>query len=152
SRKLLQAVKELPPEKHSHDHQISHTSVIGTLCHTFFADAVWYMRAVDPSLPSPNPKEVVPIEELELRWNELLDQWEAWAQTLKDEDLDRVVTFRFMDGNTGNTPLKQVILHVVNHATLHRGQVVALIRQAGIKPPGTDLIYYYRELGTAATA
>jgi len=150
SRRLIQAVRELPVEKHSTDHQISHASLIGTLCHTFFADAVWYMRAVDPSLPYPNPKEVIPLEELEPRWNALLDKWEAWAQSLTDSDLDRVVTFRFMDGNTGSTLLKHVILHVVNHGTLHRGQVVALIRQAGVKPPGTDLIYYYRELGAAA--
>jgi uncharacterized damage-inducible protein DinB len=32
--------------------------------------------------------------------------------------------------------------HVVNHATLHRGQVVGMIRQLGITPPATDLLFY----------
>jgi len=34
--------------------------------------------------------------------------------------------------------------HVANHATLHRGQVVGLIRQLGIEPPSTDLLFYLR--------
>ncbi|MEP7352919.1 MAG: DinB family protein [Acidobacteriota bacterium] len=34
------------------------------------------------------------------------------------------------------------MLHVVNHATLHRGQVMGMIRQLGIAPPVTDLIFY----------
>jgi uncharacterized damage-inducible protein DinB len=35
--------------------------------------------------------------------------------------------------------------HVVNHATLHRGQVVGMIRQLGIVPPTTDLLFYLME-------
>ena len=34
--------------------------------------------------------------------------------------------------------------HVVNHATLHRGQIVGMIRQLGIEPPSTDLLFYLR--------
>jgi uncharacterized damage-inducible protein DinB len=32
--------------------------------------------------------------------------------------------------------------HVINHATLHRGQVVEMIRQLGLEPPSTDLLFY----------
>jgi uncharacterized damage-inducible protein DinB len=46
----------------------------------------------------------------------------------------------------------QIVTHVVNHATLHRGQIVAMLRQLGAKPPATDILWYYRELKTAATA
>ena len=41
-------------------------------------------------------------------------------------------------------------MHVVNHATLHRGQAMGMLRQMGIEPPHTDLLYYYRELAAAA--
>jgi uncharacterized damage-inducible protein DinB len=34
--------------------------------------------------------------------------------------------------------------HVANHATLHRGQVVGMIRQLGIAPPSTDMLFYLR--------
>jgi uncharacterized damage-inducible protein DinB len=42
-------------------------------------------------------------------------------------------------------PLVQQMLHVVNHATLHRGQVVGMMRQLGITPPPTDLLFYLME-------
>jgi uncharacterized damage-inducible protein DinB len=34
--------------------------------------------------------------------------------------------------------------HVVNHATMHRGQIVGMIRQLGLDPPSTDLLFYLR--------
>jgi uncharacterized damage-inducible protein DinB len=44
------------------------------------------------------------------------------------------------------TPACQIVLHVVNHATLHRGQVMGMLRQMGTAPPNNDLMNYYREL------
>ena len=70
--------------------------------------------------------------------------------SLTDQDLDRTITFKMLNGNPAEAPLTHVVLHVVNHATLHRGQVVAMIRQLGVKPPATDLIGYYRELKAAS--
>ena len=37
----------------------------------------------------------------------------------------------------------RTLLHLVNHGTPHRGQVMGMIRQLGITPPGTDLMHYY---------
>jgi uncharacterized damage-inducible protein DinB len=145
SRRLLDAARSLPPELLSKDQGVSHTSILGTLAHTFFGDTVWYMRTVDPTTPHPNQNEPPTLETLDTKWRELLQKWEAWAQTLTDADLDRNVVYRLRDGTSGETSVKHVILHLVNHGTLHRGQVMALLRQAGIPPPPTDLIFYYRE-------
>jgi uncharacterized damage-inducible protein DinB len=53
------------------------------------------------------------------------------------------------DGKMARTPAWQIVLHVVNHATLHRGQVVGMLRQMGIAPPHTDLMFFYWELAAA---
>jgi uncharacterized damage-inducible protein DinB len=37
------------------------------------------------------------------------------------------------------------VVHVVNHATLHRGQIVGMLRQLTMKPPATDILFYYYE-------
>jgi uncharacterized damage-inducible protein DinB len=76
-------------------------------------------------------------------------KWEAWADGLADRDLERVIDYKMMNGTPGSTPLWQIVLHVVNHATLHRGQAMGMLRQMGVAPPHTDLIYYYRELRAA---
>jgi uncharacterized damage-inducible protein DinB len=44
------------------------------------------------------------------------------------------------------------VVHVVNHATLHRGQVVGMLRQLGIRPPATDLVFYYYEQAVPAAS
>ena len=49
-------------------------------------------------------------------------------------------------------PLWQMLQHLVNHGSYHRGQVATLLRQLGAKPNSTDLIGYYRELGMKAKA
>ena len=46
-------------------------------------------------------------------------------------------------------PLVALLLHVVNHATLHRGQVMGMIRQLGIAPPATDFLFFYRDVVAA---
>jgi uncharacterized damage-inducible protein DinB len=44
--------------------------------------------------------------------------------------------------------LWQMLQHVVNHSTYHRGQVTTMIRQLGAAPPqAMDLIAFYRERG-----
>jgi len=149
SRRLLDAARHVPPEILAKDLSSSHSSILGTLAHTFFADSVWYHRAVDPTTPYPNPKEIPPLETLDAKWRQLLDNWEAWAQGLTGADLERKVAYRLLDGTASESPLKRIILHVVNHATLHRGQVMALFRQVGMKPPATDLIFYDRERAAA---
>jgi uncharacterized damage-inducible protein DinB len=43
-------------------------------------------------------------------------------------------------------------MHVVNHGTLHRGQIVGMLRQLGVKAPATDIVFYYYEQKTAAAS
>ncbi|MBI3082206.1 MAG: hypothetical protein HYY94_04740 [Gemmatimonadetes bacterium] len=54
----------------------------------------------------------------------------------------RQVGFRRLNGEAYSLPLVEQMQHVVNHATLHRGQAVGMIRQLGIVPPTTDLLSY----------
>ena len=54
-------------------------------------------------------------------------------------------------GNAG-LPAWQIVMHVVNHGTLHRGQIVGMLRQLGVKPPATDIVFYYYEQTTAAAS
>ena len=49
-------------------------------------------------------------------------------------------------------PIWQIVMHVVNHGTLHRGQIVGMLRQLGVKAPATDIVFYYYEQKTAAAS
>jgi uncharacterized damage-inducible protein DinB len=138
SRKLLDAALALSEEQQRRELGVSHKSLRGTLEHIFFADRIWFARTVDPSV-------LESTETLSIAWSQLQGRWEQWAAGLTQQDLTRVVDYKDLRGNAHSTPVWQIVMHVVNHATLHRGQAMSLLRQLGIAPPPTDLIFYYRE-------
>jgi uncharacterized damage-inducible protein DinB len=63
---------------------------------------------------------------------------------LDEERLDTELAFRLLSGDASSMRLVDQMQHVANHATLHRGQIVGMIRQLGIEPPSTDLLFYLR--------
>jgi len=72
------------------------------------------------------------------------DRWREWAATLTEERAGSVLDYKDLKGNAWRQPVWQLILHVVNHATHHRGQVSGFLRAMGHTPPPVDLIAYYR--------
>lgn len=149
SRKLLDAARNLNPEDLTRNVGVSHESILGTLSHIHAADRFWYSRVVDPKEPVIRQSDWTLLER---EWPAIQQKWEAWAARLTDADLSRVVAYKTSAGISHENVASQIVLHLVNHATLHRGQAVGMIRQLGIAPPVTDLMTYYRELAAAATS
>ncbi len=58
-----------------------------------------------------------------------------------DRELAGTLSYRNMAGEEKRTPLAQVLGHVFNHQTHHRGQVHALLSSTRVQPPALDLIY-----------
>lgn len=139
SRRLLEAALQLPPEQLQRDMQVSHKGVLETLNHIHFADRIWLCRVLGAPYEAAQGR-------IEIEWPDIQRRWEEWCDSPAAADLDRVISYQDLKGNPYQAPLWQIILHLVNHATLHRGQVMAMMRQLGVAPPPTDLIFYYREL------
>ena len=138
SRRLLDAVLSLDPEQQRRDLGSSHKGLLDTLGHIHLADRIWLTRIQGQDYqPASDP--------IEVDWPRIQTAWEQWADSLTDPGVTRMVAYWDMKGNPYETPVWQICLHVVNHATLHRGQVMAMLRQLGVPPPATDLIYFYRE-------
>jgi uncharacterized damage-inducible protein DinB len=148
SRRLLDAAAALTEEQRTKPMGVSHESIQGTLGHIHFADRVWYKRTVEPELTMPSVDELSSAEAITVDWPALQSKWEAWSDSLADRDLERVVIYKMLNGTSAESPASHVVLHLVNHATLHRGQVVGMLRQLSVKPPVTDLIFYLRDLQT----
>jgi len=71
---------------------------------------------------------------------------------LTQADLDRILEYPTLNFGIYKNPLWQSLQHLANHGTYHRGQVATLLRQLGAKPILTDLMHFYRERSTAASA
>lgn len=141
SRRLFDAAKKLSPDDLTRNVGISHDSILGTLSHIHFADRIWYARVVDPSEPVIRQAD---LPTLDLEWPAIQQKWEAWAENVQAADLGRMVASKSPDGIAYEIAAEKAVLHLVNHDSLHRGQVMGMIRQLGIAPPATDLMMYYR--------
>lgn len=75
-----------------------------------------------------------------------MDRWyigivDAW----RDEDLVKPVHFEFVGGGAGVMTQEEIVLHVVNHGTYHRGFVGDMMYQVPVTPPSNDLPVYLRD-------
>ena len=148
---VLDAADKLPSEQLLQDTKVSHGSILGTLAHMAGAEWIWLERWLGNTVTGPNAWEQWTVKycdsmpTLRSRWQPLIEKRHAYLERLTDAELPRDLTFTRLTGETYALPLVQQLQHVVNHATLHRGQVVSMIRQLGITPPATDLLFYLFE-------
>ena len=147
SMRLVDAASKLPPADLTRDFRHADKSVLGTLVHTFAADRVWMTRIDSSPARFLDPATDMHLAVLQHDWPVLLDRLCAWVDALKEPLAE--ISYVDLRGTPHTTPLWQVVLHVVNHGTHHRGQVSAMLRAMGHVPPQLDLIAFYRELAAA---
>lgn len=90
------------------------------------------------------PESCGDLATLNDRWGEVIDTRAQYLSELNEEQLATDLPFKLLSGDASSMRLISQMQHVVNHATMHRGQVVGMIRQLGIEPPSTDLLFYLR--------
>ncbi len=146
NERVLDAAAGLSAEAYARDLGSSFPSVRDTLVHVFAAEWVWLSRWQGTSPAGlPADWELSTVEALRTRWAEVERERAALLAGLGDAELDRTVAYRNTKGEPFTSSLGQMLRHVVNHSTYHRGQVTTMLRQLGAEPVGTDLIQYYRE-------
>jgi uncharacterized damage-inducible protein DinB len=90
-------------------------------------------------LPDP-----VPLAELHKRQIEVDDWYVTFAESQSADGLAKDVTFLFVGGAPGVMRVDEMLLHVVNHSTYHRGYVADMLYDSGSTPPTMDLPVYVR--------
>lgn len=144
--RILESVAQVPHDQALADRASSFGGILGTLQHIYRSERAWLLRlTTDPAAQAaavdapPDPIFVKAV------WPRLHSEWIEWAESVTDWNI--VLAHRNQKGEEFRLPRWQIVLHVINHATYHRGQITTMLRQAGAAPPPpTDLIAYYREL------
>lgn len=144
SRRLVDMAAGLSPEELAHDFQTADRTIVGTLAHIFAADRIWLARVTQTSSGPFITDADRKISVLQNDWPVLHDGWRNWAASLADQAADSNVSYKDTKGNPYTQPLWQIILHVVNHGTHHRGQVSGFLRALGHTPPPLDITAYHR--------
>jgi uncharacterized damage-inducible protein DinB len=147
---VLDAAAKLADDDLRRDVQISHGSIFGTLVHMAGAEWIWLERwhgrspAGTEAWSIWNTESCPNLTTLDQRWHGLSDRRTAFISGLDEARLGAELSFTLLNGDTNSMRLVDQMQNVANHATLHRGQVVGMIRQLGSAPPATDLLFYLR--------
>ena len=144
--RLLEALEPLTPEQYTRDLGNSFKSIRDTVAHMHAAEWAWYSRwqgtAVTALLPADRFPDVASARQA---WLDMERQVRAFVNGLGEHETDRVFNYTLLNGSAGSSPFWQMLQHVVNHASYHRGQVTTMLRQLGAQPPkGMDMIAFYR--------
>jgi uncharacterized damage-inducible protein DinB len=145
--RVLDAVRALEVSAFTAPRESSFTSIRDTLAHTYLAEWAWYSRWQGHS-PSAFPAldQFADVDSLSTAWQDTEAKVRAFIEPMSDTDTTRVIGYRLFSGVEAASPMWQMVQHVVNHASYHRGQVTTMLRQAGATPAKSmDLITYYRE-------
>ena len=139
--RLLKAASRLSAEDFTRDLGASFGSVRGTLLHVLWGERRWLQFWQDGSFtPEANADTFPDTAALHAAWSVLDCDREAFAASLTDERLSTRVAVR-----DHTYTLADLIQHILNHSTYHRGQVVLLLRQLGQAPPATDYRLFLSE-------
>ena len=146
NQRLLDACSALTAEEMDRNLGASHGGVIRTLRHIYYAERVWMKRLRANSLPPlhevgdqrlfgdapPEPG----LEALKKSWPDVWASMREWFEDLPEAELASELSCRLPNGGELR-PLAQwkILLHMVNHSTLHRGQIIGMLRQLGPATP-----------------
>jgi uncharacterized damage-inducible protein DinB len=147
SNRLVGASSTLSPKELTRDFATADHNVLGTLAHIYDADRIWLGRVEESPMRPVDTFEVgTDLEALRRDWEALCERWRLWGNAQSEESIYRYIPYTNSRGDAYTTPVWQIVLHVVNHGSHHRGQVSGFLRAMGYVPPSLDLTTFYREV------
>lgn len=121
-------------------------SIIGTLNHIYLIDLVWqaHLTGRPHGFAARNLVLHAELAALESAQRQLNQWYEEWAEAQSPESVAERVAFTFISGQPGSMTRAEILLHVVNHATYHRGWLGDLFFQIPARLPPADLPDFLR--------
>ena len=145
--RILDAAERLTAEQLTRDLGNSFPSVRDTLVHLFAADWIWCRRWEGESPQTMlDPTTFPDVASIRAAWKEHERTVRAILAQLGENGITRAIEYKAFNGLVQAQPFWQMLQHVVNHGSYHRGQVTTMLRQLGAPAPKSqDMILFFRE-------
>ncbi len=143
--RVLDLIGSLPSEKLDLEMKSSFPTIRKTVFHIWDAETIWLKRLHNESLISWPSKEFDAKTDLK----KMLQTSKGFVDFLSGKDstyYNDVTTYKNTGGVEFTTANSGIIMHVMNHSSFHRGQIITMVRELGFSGeiPSTDLITYLR--------
>jgi uncharacterized damage-inducible protein DinB len=140
SQRILDVIIALPEEKQLMQLPSSFDSLYKTVLHMLDAENIWWQRMkMQERIIRPSENFTGNLQELASNLLQQSKQWEEWVANASDLSLDHVFQYYNNKKEHFKMPIYQMLQHVFNHGTYHRGQLITMLHQLGVeKLPSTD--------------
>ena len=143
NKEMLEAASKLSLEELSRDLHSSFPSVRDTLVHIMWAEWIWLRRWKGESPQLRFQAEDFPeVAVIKTRWLEVQAEQMPFVKSVTESNLQRSLSYVNLRGETWTYALWRMMVHLVNHSSYHRGQIVTMFRQLGQVPPATDFLVF----------
>lgn len=151
---LFDGIAALPPGEATKERPTLFKTMTATMNHLYVIDMMWQAH-LEGRPHGMTRRDLVPYPELAdlRRAQKDMDAWYLqWSEKQTAASLEEKVQFTLTTGNKGVMTRWEILLHVVNHSTYHRGWVCDLFFQVPARPPETDLPVFVREMAKLSAA
>jgi uncharacterized damage-inducible protein DinB len=147
NRKIIDCINNLSDDQINREISSSFSSIYKTVMHMWDAESIWWQRVkLVEHIERPGDTFSGSFEELSKKLEAQSKQWEEWIGNASDNQLNHVFSYQNTKKEQFKQPVYEMLLHIFNHNTYHRGQLVTMLRQLGVeKIPPTDFIVFTRK-------
>lgn len=142
---LFDATRALPPDEATKTRQTLFKTMIGTLNHNYVVDLIWkaHLERKEHDFKARNMILHADLGDLYRAQQEVNAWFEGWADEQTDASLAEELSFAFISGERSVMSRGAMFMHLVNHASYHRGWVCEMFFEVPAKPPTTDLPVFF---------
>lgn len=132
-------VMSLTQEQFVQEFNYSHGSVRNQIVHLMSVDDAWFSDLRGVAVPDHlDPTQFADREVIRAHWDQVEERMRGYLDTLQDETL----LTKPLQGEDEGLTVWQILLHVANHGTDHRAQMLRLLYDLGVKTLSQDYIFY----------
>jgi uncharacterized damage-inducible protein DinB len=143
---VFEWLSSINEEQWSQQIESSFSSIKETCIHVLSAEHIWHQRLTKVEAPVWIADDVKGSkDEVIQAWRQASDSLLTYVSAVDESQLSTLLFYKRINGESYTQPLHEILIHVFNHSTYHRGQLVTMLRQVGYKDvTATDYLLYSR--------
>lgn len=114
------------------------------MAHILLAQLIWYSRLID-EVSDTTPWDKRTFDDCLEMFEDMTRLWANYCSELDEKKLQQTISYKNTKGESFENSIKDILTHVINHSTYHRGQIIARLKGQLPSLPSTDYILFIRE-------
>ncbi len=150
NQQLIDVINQLTPSQIQQEITSSFPSIYKTVLHLLDAESIWWQRLkLEERIERPSETFRGDFNELQQKLIHQSSLFEQWTGNLLEHQLLHVFAYQRSKTEQQKQPVYQTLLHIFNHGSYHRGQLVTMLRQLDVTNiPQTDFNAFLRQKKT----